>query len=309
MPTMTRGRSADRFARRAAQGGETGPAIVPGDPEKSLLIHAIRRDEGFPRMPKKRGEAARRDHRGVRRVDQAGRARGPPGRPAAAKRRAATPPRRSPPSSAPWWSFQPLAQSAPPSPISNAEWVKTDIDRLRPRAPGARRAAAGEARRSADAPPPRDAGPHRTAADARGGRTRSSPTRRRTRFAKVVDRLLASPRYGEAWGRHWLDVARYAEDDPRSLDPMQRGYNPYPNAYLYRDWVVKAFNDDMPYDRFVKAQLAADQMDEHRARAHAARARLPRASARGTTTTDRSRSRAPTSATIASTSCRAASSG
>ena len=81
-------------------------------------------------------------------------------------------------------------------------------------------------------------------------------------FAKVVDRLLASPRYGEAWGRHWLDVARYAEDDPRSLDPMSRGYNPYPNAYLYRDWVVKAFNDDMPYDQFVKAQLAADQMDE-----------------------------------------------
>ena len=81
-------------------------------------------------------------------------------------------------------------------------------------------------------------------------------------FEKVVDRLLASPRYGEAWGRHWLDVARYAEDDPRSLDPMGRGYNPYPNAYLYRDWVVKAFNDDLPYDQFVKAQLAADQMDE-----------------------------------------------
>src|SRR5205085_1838030 len=52
------------------------------------------------------------------------------------------------------------------------------------------------------------------------------------------------------------------EDDPRSLDPMGRGFNPYPNAYLYRDWVVRAFNDDMPYDRFVRAQLAADLMDE-----------------------------------------------
>ncbi len=72
----------------------------------------------------------------------------------------------------------------------------------------------------------------------------------------------ASAQYGERWGRFWLDVARYGEDDYRSLDPMRRGYNPYPNGYLYRDWVVKAFNDDLPYDRFVTAQLAADQMDE-----------------------------------------------
>ena len=95
-------------------------------------------------------------------------------------------------------------------------------------------------------------------------------------FAKVVDRLLASPRYGETWGRLWLDVARYGEDDYRSLDPKQRGYNPYPNAYLYRDWVIKAFNDDLPYDQFVRAQLAGDLLgDAGDARAHAAGARLP----------------------------------
>ncbi len=81
-------------------------------------------------------------------------------------------------------------------------------------------------------------------------------------FARVVDRLLASPRYGEAWGRLWLDVARYGEDDPRSLDPQGRGYAPYPNAYLYRDWIIKAFNDDLPYATFVKAQLAADLLDD-----------------------------------------------
>ena len=78
----------------------------------------------------------------------------------------------------------------------------------------------------------------------------------------MVDRLLASPQYGERWGRLWLDVARYGEDDYRSLDPMGRGFAPYPNAYLYRDWAVKAFNDDLPYDQFVRAQLAGDQMDE-----------------------------------------------
>ncbi|MBL8191534.1 MAG: DUF1553 domain-containing protein, partial [Acidobacteria bacterium] len=81
-------------------------------------------------------------------------------------------------------------------------------------------------------------------------------------FAKVVDRLLSSPQYGERWGRMWLDVARYGEDDYRSLDPMGRGFAPYPHAYLYRDWVVKAFNDDLPYDQFVRAQLAGDLMDE-----------------------------------------------
>jgi len=81
-------------------------------------------------------------------------------------------------------------------------------------------------------------------------------------FAKVVDRLLASPHYGERWGRWWLDVARYGEDDYRSLDPKRRGLNPYPNAFHYRDWVIKAFNDDLPYDQFVKAQLAADLLDE-----------------------------------------------
>jgi hypothetical protein len=76
-------------------------------------------------------------------------------------------------------------------------------------------------------------------------------------FAKVVDRLLASPRFGERWGRIWLDVARFGEDDYRSLNPFPKGYYPYANAHLYRDWVIQAFNDDMPYDQFVKAQIAA----------------------------------------------------
>ena len=78
----------------------------------------------------------------------------------------------------------------------------------------------------------------------------------------MVDRLLASPHYGERWGRFWLDVARYGEDDYRSLNPNPRGYHPYPNAYVYRDWVIQAFNDDMPYDAFVRAQIAGDLLDE-----------------------------------------------
>jgi len=82
-------------------------------------------------------------------------------------------------------------------------------------------------------------------------------------FETVIDGLLASPRYGERWGRHWLDVARYADT---------RGYvftedRVYHNAYTYRDYVIRAFNEDLPYDRFIKEQLAADKLelgDDHR---------------------------------------------
>jgi hypothetical protein len=84
-------------------------------------------------------------------------------------------------------------------------------------------------------------------------------------FAKVVDRLLASPQYGERWARHWLDVARYSDGTGR---PDSRavflGYgmarDGYANTWRYRDWVIQALNADMPYDQFVRAQIAADLM-------------------------------------------------
>ena len=76
-------------------------------------------------------------------------------------------------------------------------------------------------------------------------------------FATVVDRLLASPHYGERWGRYWLDIARYSDDQLNSTQD-----EPYPNAFRYRDWVISAFNQDLPYDTFVKAQIAGDLMPE-----------------------------------------------
>jgi hypothetical protein len=75
-------------------------------------------------------------------------------------------------------------------------------------------------------------------------------------FEQVVDRLLASPRYGERWGRHWLDIARYGEDQAHTFEARL-----YPYGYRYRDWVVNAFNTDMPYDQFVIAQIAGDLLD------------------------------------------------
>ncbi len=73
-------------------------------------------------------------------------------------------------------------------------------------------------------------------------------------FEKVVDRLLASPRYGEKWARHWLDLARYAESEGFKADETR------PNAWRYRDYVIKSFNEDKPYDRFIKEQIAGDEL-------------------------------------------------
>ncbi len=72
-------------------------------------------------------------------------------------------------------------------------------------------------------------------------------------YAVLVDRLLASPHYGERWARHWLDLARYGEDQAHSFQPRM-----YTGGYRYRDWIVAAFNGDLPYDRFVTEQLAGD---------------------------------------------------
>src|SRR5439155_16223453 len=71
-------------------------------------------------------------------------------------------------------------------------------------------------------------------------------------YEKLVDRLLASPAYGERWGRHWLDVARFAESHGYEMNTLR------PNAWPYRDWVIRAFNRDVSFDRFVLAQLAGD---------------------------------------------------
>ena len=76
-------------------------------------------------------------------------------------------------------------------------------------------------------------------------------------YSKVVDRLLASPHYGERWAQHWLDVVRYAETEGFKSDQLR------PNAYRYRDYVIRALNNDLPYDRFVRQQIAGDELEPH----------------------------------------------
>ena len=235
------------------RGGKSGPAIVPGEPDKSLLIQAVRQT-GALKMPKG-GKLPQAQIDALVEWVRTG-AAWPASKPMPAAKGDVTidPARRA------FWSFQPLHPTSAPT-VKDARWPQTDIDRfilarlekegLAPVTPADRRTLIRRATLDLTGLPP-------TAEEIEAFEKDKAPDA----FAKVVDRLLAAPQYGERWGRLWLDVARYGEDDYRSLDPMGRGFAPYQHAYLYRDWVVKAFNDDLPYDQFVRAQLAGDLMDE-----------------------------------------------
>ncbi len=239
------------------RGGQAGPVIVPGDPDKSALIKVLQHADGFPRMPRGRAKLQAIDIEAVAEWIRGGAvwpgAAETPVAPLPSHERVITAAERA------FWAFQPIRQAALPD-VRDAAWPRTDIDRfvlarlereaLAPVGPANKLTLLRRATFDLTGLPPTSAEVDAFLAD-------ESPDA----FEKVIDRLLASPRYGEAWARMWLDVARYGEDDYRSLDPMGRGLNPYPNAHLYRDWVIRAFNDDLPYDQFVTAQLAADLLD------------------------------------------------
>ncbi|HEY1336875.1 MAG TPA: PSD1 and planctomycete cytochrome C domain-containing protein [Bryobacteraceae bacterium] len=237
------------------KGGKSGPAVASGDPDRSLLIQAVRQT-GALKMPMG-GKLKPDEVEALAAWVRAGAVW--PESPAGAVTAKSgeyviTPQQRA------FWSYQPLRKPAVPE-VKDASWPKNEIDRfllarlekegLKPAPAAGRRTLLRRASLDLIGLPP-------TPEEVEAFEKDQSPDA----FANVVDRLLASPQYGERWGRMWLDVARYGEDDYRSLDPQRRGYNPYPNAYLYRDWVVQAFNDDLPYDQFVKAQLAADLLDD-----------------------------------------------
>ena len=238
------------------RGGETGPAVVPGDPEKSALLKAVQHADGFPRMPRGRAKLAAADIDALADWIRAGAvwpaAEATPA-PVASHERVITPEQRA------FWAFTPIVKPAEPS-VRDAAWPRTGIDRfvlakleqegLKPVAAADKLTLIRRATLDLTGLPPTPEEVDSFVADTSAGA-----------FDAVIDRLLASPRYGEKWGRMWLDVARYGEDDYRSLDPMGRGLNPYPNAHLYRDWVIRAFNDDLPFDQFVTAQLAGDLLD------------------------------------------------
>jgi Protein of unknown function (DUF1553)/Protein of unknown function (DUF1549)/Planctomycete cytochrome C len=155
-----------------------------------------------------------------------------------------------------WWAFQ-LVHETPAPRVKDSAWPKTKIDafllakleekKLKPSPPADARMLAQRAYIDLLGYKPTYQELEDFAAD-------KSPNA----YAALIDRLLASPHYGERWGRHWMDVTRFGEDNPTG-----EATNPgYPFAWRYRDWVIEALNQDVPYDRFVKLQLAADEMPE-----------------------------------------------
>ena len=235
------------------KGGQSGPAILPGDPEASLLIQAVRRTHPRVKMPP--GNPLNPDQ--VRHLETWVRtgAFWPAARDQAAKAKTENGhPYRITPEQRSFWSFQPIRMQSPPA-TADRNWPRSAIDRfilakleskgLRPVKAAGRRVLIRRASLDLIGLPPT---PEEVEAFVRD----RSPLA----FAKVVDRLLASPHYGERWGRYWLDLARYADD--RLNDTRD---DPYPNAYRYRDWVVRVLNEDLPYDVFAKAQIAGDLLE------------------------------------------------
>jgi mono/diheme cytochrome c family protein len=236
------------------RGGKSGPAIVVGDPDKSLMIAAVEHT-GSLQMPQGGTKLTDDQINALKEWIKIGAPWPTNSVPVRAQGKQITPQMRK------FWSFVPL--QLPPVPqTKNSTWAKTDIDHFvlakmeqegfKPAPQADKRTLIRRATLDLTGLPPT---PEEVAAFEKD----NSPDA----FAKVVDRLLASPRYGETWGRHWLDVARYSDDDIRGLDPRGRGYMPLDGAWVYRDWVIKAINNDMPYGQFIKMQLAGDLLSKN----------------------------------------------
>lgn len=221
------------------RGGERGPAIVPGDPVASLIYQAVKGESGMPRMPPddyseplpasqiadleqwiRGGAVDPRDGQAVRQIDLQAESH---------------------------WAFQPIPQSfpdlGPRHPVDffiDRQLEKTGLITTPPADP---RTLTRRATFDLIGLPPTD----------------EQLELGRKDFAALVEQLLQSPHYGERWGRHWLDVARYSDAKDGVLMYGDARIRPF--AYTYRDYVIQAFNRDLPFDEFVRHQLAADQLD------------------------------------------------
>lgn len=213
------------------KGGDSGAAVVPGDSDASILLDMV--SGAKPEMPKGGKPLTKAEIANLRQWIGAG-ASWPEGVRISTE----------------LWSLRPVIRREPPN-VKNSDWVKTPIDAfiaqqldanaLEPSPAADRVALIRRATFDLHGLPPTPQEVDGFVVDQSDGA-----------FAKVIDRLLKSPRYGERWGRHWLDLASYADSHGFELD--------YPrfNAWRYRDYVIQAFNDDTPYDHFLKEQIAGD---------------------------------------------------
>jgi hypothetical protein len=251
----------------ALKGGETGPAIVPGKPDESLLLQAVLHSRKDLAMPPKEKLTAN-DVAVLRRwiLDGA-----PWPRPAAEISAAPAVPGGERLGDA-WhdernpivrifggqrldlWSFRPVGRVEPPA-VKNRRWVRNPIDAfilariegagLKPSPEADKRTLARRLHFDLTGLPPTPDEMALFLAD-----------RRHDAFERLVDRLLASPRYGEHWARQWLDVVRYSDSNGFDWDEFR------PRAWRFRDYVIRSFNSDKPFGRFVQEQLAGDELVE-----------------------------------------------
>ena len=232
------------------EGGRSGPALLPGEPTRSLFILAINHDT-FVQMPPK-SKLPLDEIRALTRWVEMGAPwpnAGTPVRAAKAPARV-TGPAEFTEEELSHWAFQPVSNPAIPR-VKDIDWPRSAVDHfvlakleqkgLSPARPADKRTLIRRAAIDLHGLPP-------TREEVSAFLADDSPRA----FAKVVDRLLASPRYGERWGRHWLDVARYADSNGMDDNVV------HADAWRYRDYVIRAFNVDKPYDQFVREQLAGD---------------------------------------------------
>ena len=232
------------------KGGDTGPSLVPGDPDKSLIVKAVRYTDEDLQMPPKEKLPAEK----IAAIEAWVKMGAPYPEAAVPVAGAKSNAHLDIEQMRTFWSFQAPEEHAVPD-IKDRHWAQTPIDNfvlqkleekgLSPGKAADKRTLIRRATFDLIGLPPT---PEEVEAFVNDQSTDA--------FAKVLERLLASPHYGERWGRYWLDVARYADSKGYVFEEERR----YPYAYTYRDWVIRAFNEDMPYDRFLTYQIAADQV-------------------------------------------------
>ncbi len=231
------------------KGGESGPALIPGSPEKSLLMKAVSYSDPDLQMPPKGKRLSSEEVEDLRKWIAMGApdTRSAPSTLATGK--GGMNPRKH-------WAFQPVVTPSVPA-VRETAWLANPVDAFiltTLEENGLSHAATADRRTLirrvyfdliglAPTPEEVDAFVADTSVDS---------------YEKLVDRLLASPHYGERWGRHWLDVARYS--DTKGQIKQQRETSVYPYAWTYRDYVINALNQDLPYDQFIREQLAADRL-------------------------------------------------
>ncbi len=232
------------------KGGDTGPALVPGDAEKSLLIKAVHYTDADLQMPPKGKKLSDRQITDLTQWVKAG-APWPETEKAAV--RPSRPSHEITDKEKNWWAFQLIRRPALPignrqstigNPIDTLVQAELQAKGLKPNPAATRRELIRRAYFDLIGLPPT---PEQIAAFEKD----KSPDA----WPRLIDHLLSLPQYGERWGRHWLDIARFAQSNGYERDGEK------PEAWRYRDYVVKAFNEDKPYDQFIREQIAGDELE------------------------------------------------